>query len=217
MRSATSCNVATAAALCLLQLQLLLLSTSEAFKVRMSVPKANSIAYQIGRTQPQNSPSNINGILSLRGGDDVSSSTLDMDIDVDEIESSDAEEDEEEDEDEEEELDSKLVKAAQAASSKVKAKAVKAATAASKEAVASTLLANKPKAKQEASGLANFFQIPYIIKACMNPFIFVQMTKEYWKSLVNHKYGEAVKVGYTKRREHAVHRNILILTNHYCL
>ncbi|KAG7346965.1 hypothetical protein IV203_006034 [Nitzschia inconspicua] len=173
-------------------LQLLLLASTDGLKG--AVPLSNSIgssAFSVGYLRQENS-SNLKEILSLRGGDDDyddSSSTLDVEIDVDEIESS----DEDEVEDEEEELDPKLVRAAQAASSKVKATAIKAATAASKKAVASTLLASKPKPKKEKSGLAKLFHIPYIIKACLNPFIFIQMTTEYWRSLINHKYGEAVK------------------------
>ncbi|KAG7364406.1 hypothetical protein IV203_037608 [Nitzschia inconspicua] len=172
-------------------LQLLLLASTDGLKG--AAPRSKSIgssAFSVGYLRQENA-SNLKEILSLRGGDDDdyndSSSTLDVEIDVDEIESS----DEDEVEDEEEELDPKLVRAAQAASSKVKATAIKAATAASKKAVASTLLASKPK--KEKSGLAKLFHIPYIVKACLNPFIFIQMTTEYWRSLINNKYGEAVK------------------------
>lgn len=189
MRSATRRNFATATALSLALLQLLLF-TSEAFK--QAVHNTNLIA-SLTKCRTHQPLHPLHKILSLRGGDDDSSSTLDVEIDVDEIESSD-EEEEDEDEDVEEKLDPKLVRAAQAASSKVKAKAVKAATKSAKAAIASTLLANKPKEKKEKSGLAKLFHLPYIVKACLNPFIFLQMTKEYWKSLLNYKYGEAVKV-----------------------
>jgi hypothetical protein len=202
MRNTTRRNAVAAAALSVAFLQLLLLPFSDALKP--AVQLANSVPSSTITSrcaeQQQQQQQYLLDILSLRGGDDdvvddESASTLDVEIDVDEIESSDEDEEEEEEDEVEEKLDPKLVRAAQAASSKVKAKAVKAAQQASKKAVASTLLANKPKViKKEKTGFAKLFQIPYIIKACLNPFIFVQMTKGYWKSLVNHKYGEAVKV-----------------------
>jgi hypothetical protein len=185
MRSTARRNVVITTALSVALVQFLLL-TSEAFKqVVPSIPK--TIVAASGRV--------VHPILSLRGGDyyDDSSSTLDVEVDLDEIESSD-EEEEEEEEVVQEKLSPKLAQAVQAASSKVKAKAVKAATQSAKAAIESTLLTNNPKAKKEKSGLVKLFQLPYIVKACLNPFIFFQMTKEYWLSLFNHKYGEKAKV-----------------------
>jgi hypothetical protein len=34
----------------------------------------------------------------------------------------------------------------------------------------------------------SFFAVPYIIKATLNPVTFIQMTKAYWSSLLNHNY-----------------------------
>jgi hypothetical protein len=188
MRSTTRRNAATATALSVVLLYLLLL-TSEAFK--HAIPK-NSNAMNPVTTGGSHQ------ILSLRGGDDYyddSSSTLDVEVDVDEIESSDeGDEDDEEEAAEEERLNPKLARAVQTASTKVKAKAVKAATQSAKAAIKSSLLASKPTAKKEKTRLAKLFQIPYIVKACLNPFIFIQMTTEYWRSLFNHKYGEAARV-----------------------
>jgi hypothetical protein len=200
MRNTTRRNAVAAAALSVAFLQLLLLPFSDALKPAVQLANSVPSSTMTSRCAEQQQQLLLLDILSLRGGDDdvvddESASTLDVEIDVDEIESSDEDEEEEEEDEVEEKLDPKLVRAAQAASSKVKAKAVKAAQQASKKAVASTLLANKPKViKKEKTGFAKLFQIPYIIKACLNPFIFVQMTRGYWKSLVNHKYGEAVKV-----------------------
>ncbi|KAL3925356.1 MAG: hypothetical protein SGILL_000465 [Bacillariaceae sp.] len=128
-----------------------------------------------------------NTILDLRGGDDASSAAaLEVEIDVDDIESSDEEEEEEE---EEPKLDPKLARSAQSAVSKAKARAAKAAVNASKASVASALK-SKTEKKKSNSGL---FQIPYIVKACLNPFVFMQMTAGYWKSLFNYKFADTLK------------------------
>ena len=136
--------------------------------------------------QQQQSSTTI--ISQLRGG---SSSTVE--IDMDEIESSDEEEDED-DEEEEAALDPKLAKSAQAASSKVKARVAKAAASATKAAVAASLSKSKPEKKKSSSG--GLFSIPYIVKAVLNPFIFMQMTSAYWKSLFNYKFEETLMVRY---------------------
>jgi hypothetical protein len=200
MTSISRRNVATATALSV-ALMLTLLSTSEAFKLAVpTIPEAIATTVTSCRAHQ---------FLFVRGGDnyDDSSSILDVDIELDEIESSDEGEEEEEEEVEEEEelgedkdvdvgekLNPKLARAVQVASSKVKGKDVKTATQSTKAALESTLLASKPKTKNGKSGLAKLFQLPYIVKACLNPFIFIQMTKEYWLSLLNHKYGEKARV-----------------------
>jgi hypothetical protein len=200
MTSISRRNIATATALSV-ALMLILLSTSEAFKQAVPIiPKAMATTVTSWREHQ---------FLFVRGGDnyDDSSSILDVDIELDEIESSDEGEEEEEEEVEEEEelgedkdvdvgekLNPKLARAVQVASSKVKGKDVKTATQSTKAALESTLLASKPKTKNGKSGLAKLFQLPYIVKACLNPFIFIQMTKEYWLSLLNHKYGEKARV-----------------------
>lgn len=130
-------------------------------------------------------------LLELRGGDDASSAAaLEVEIDVDDIESSDEEEDENEEEEEEEpKLDPKLARSTQSAVSKAKARAAKAAASASKAKVASAL-----KSKTEKKSKSGLFHIPYIVKACLNPFVFMQMTKGYWKSLFNYKFADTLKV-----------------------
>jgi len=89
-------------------------------------------------------------------------------IDVD-IESS----DEEETEDEEEAPS--LTKATK-----------KAATKAVKESVAVAMKSTQKKSR--ISTLGNFFKLPYIVKACLNPVVFLKMTSGYWKSLYNINY-----------------------------
>ena len=107
----------------------------------------------------------------LRGG-----ASVDVDSnDEFEIESSD-----------EEEEDVKLTKSALSAAAKVKAKA----KSATKAAVSSTLQATaavKPR-KKTKSGIMKLLTIPYIVKACFNPFVLIQMTKGYWASLFNLDY-----------------------------
>jgi len=151
------------------------------------LPRSSSAAFlpnTVPRTRLQRQ-TQLFQLLSLRGGDDDddASSAIDIDIDVDDIESSDEEEDEE--------LDPKLAKAAQAASVKVKTATKKAAVQATKAAVASSL--SSTKKKKTKSGLMKFFRIPYIVKACLNPFTFWQMTAGYWKSLIDLNYLEEMK------------------------
>jgi hypothetical protein len=124
----------------------------------------------------------LDNSLVLRGG-----AAVDVEDDSEdefEIESSD-EEEEEEEEEEEAKVDPKLAKAALAAASKAKAKAKMAA----KTAVSSTLEATAAlKPKKKKSSLMKLLSIPYIIKACLNPFVLFQMTKGYWASLFNLDY-----------------------------
>jgi len=89
-------------------------------------------------------------------------------IDVD-IESSD-----EEETDDEEEVPS-LTKATK-----------KAATKAVKKSVAVAMKSSQKKSRFPKLG--NLFRLPYIVKACLNPIVFLKMTSGYWKSLYNINY-----------------------------
>lgn len=100
--------------------------------------------------------------LLLRGG---ASAVLEDQDDVSEIESSDYEEDEEDD----------LVKSARSTIVKK-----------TKKAVAASLAATKPKKKK--TSIVKLLRIPYILGACLNPAIVVQMIKGYWASLFNVNY-----------------------------
>ena len=93
-----------------------------------------------------------------------------MAIDVD-IESSDYEETD----DEEEEETPSLAKATK-----------KAATKTVKKSVAAAIKA--PQKESSSFSLGKFFRLPYIVKACLNPVVFFQMTAGYWKSLYNINY-----------------------------
>jgi hypothetical protein len=136
----------------------------------------------------------------LRGGASASATTAAIDV---EIESSDDEEevdmdDDDEDEVEEETSGKTLAKAAKAASMKAKLTASRAASQATKAAIASTLRksvsATTTSKKNTQLSWTRFLQIPYIIKACLNPFLFIQMTRGYWTSLFDYTYLDSTKV-----------------------
>lgn len=123
----------------------------------------------------------------VRGGDATTATDNQDDI---EIESSEDEAEEEESNDEEEEeeegLDAKLVKSAQTKAATVKTKIAKAAVQA---AIASTV---QPKVKKSSSRSSNsllkLLHIPYIVRACLNPFTVLKMTRAYFASLVQLDY-----------------------------
>jgi hypothetical protein len=102
--------------------------------------------------------------------------------DLDEIESSDEEYEEDE---QEEKFDASLTKSAIQSAVKAKVKEV----AAAKATVSSKLLSSAPT--REKRSLTSM--IPYIIRACFNPFTIWQMTRGYFKSLVNLDYPKVVR------------------------
>jgi hypothetical protein len=124
------------------------------------------------------------GMVVVRGGAATTAVVEDeiefesSDEDVDESQEQEHEEEEEEEEEEEAALDPKLAKATQQKAATIKTKMVKQAVAA----------AVKPQKKKSSSSLTRMFHIPYIIKACLNPFTFIQMTRAYWSSLINLEY-----------------------------
>lgn len=125
----------------------------------------------VSRTQ-QHSQSALDGdevffVNRIRGG---SSAALDV-----EIESSDYEETDDEEE------SPTLAKATKTAAMKAVKKSVAAAI-------------SKPKKKSVFSKLLSFIKLPYIVKACLNPFVFMQMTAGYWRSLTDIEYMNANKV-----------------------
>ena len=97
---------------------------------------------------------------------------------------------ESEEETEKEEIDPTLTKSALYAASKAKAKA----KAVAKEAVSSTLResAITPQRKKKTN-LLKRFKVPYIIRASINPFTLLQMTRGYWASLFNLNYLKEVR------------------------
>jgi hypothetical protein len=169
---------------------------------------------------------NFDTILLARGG--AISVEVEDDEDEMEIESSDEEEEEEEDEEEEEEeLNPKLVKSAISAASKAKANAATAVKATVSSTLQATSAASKAKAKAAAvvkatvsatvpkkkkkSSLLKLFRIPYILKACLNPFVLIQMTKGYFASLVNLNYLSDNVVSRSSRVEVSIESRVLFL------
>lgn len=116
-----------------------------------------------------------------RGG-----SISDSDDDEVDLDEEGEEDDEEEVEDEVAELDPVMVKAAKKASHKSKEKL----TAAVKAKVSAKLAAPAQKTKK-SGGL--FKSIPYIIRASLNPFTLIAMTKAYFESLFNLNYLQEVR------------------------
>jgi hypothetical protein len=142
---------------------------------------------------------NFDTILLVRGG----ATAVEVEDDEDEIEFESSDEEEEEEE-EEEELTPKLAKSAISAASKAKAKAATAV----KATVSATLQATAPKKKKESSFL-KIFRIPYILKACLNPFVLMQMTKGYFASLVNLDYLSDNVVSSSSRVEVSIEFRVL--------
>ena len=129
--------------------------------------------------------------LFVRGGATEVESEKQIDLDEDddemEIESS----------DDEEELDPKLAKSALTAASKRKAKAAGAVKAAVSSKLQETATSKEPSKKKSSKSILKLLKIPYIVQACLNPFILLRMTKGYFASLVNLDYLKEKKVSTT--------------------
>lgn len=122
--------------------------------------------------------------FAFRGGD--SSTVLDSDGEYDfDVDDSDIDESEDESEDEEEST-SKLLASAKKATTKAQTKK----TATAKKAINSGLAeaATKPAKKKKS-----MLRLPYIVRACANPFTLLAMTKAYFASLFNLEYAKKVR------------------------
>lgn len=121
-------------------------------------------------------------LIVLRGGSEIE----DEDYDHAEGDDSDADneddiETENEDNEEGQKMDPKLTKSAMLSTIKVSAKKA----AATKETVSSTL---KVKKSTKKGSLIKALQLPYFVRACMNPFTVFAMTRAYFASLFNLNY-----------------------------
>lgn len=121
--------------------------------------------------------------LSFRGGDATIADSDDEEEDLDELNG------EEADEEAEEESTAKLASSAVKASKKSQAKRATKA----KSAVNQKLVHNKITSVQKKQKRRKGIKIPYIIKACFNPFTVLAMTKAYFASLFNLDYGKKVR------------------------
>lgn len=119
---------------------------------------------------------NTDQYLHIRGGD----SDSDSDSDYDEESETESEED-----DEASAGLSAIPATLTKATRKAATKAVKTSVA---TAMKHTMTKKKKKKKNNNSVITQYLRIPYIVKACFNPFVFYQMTKGYWSSLFSHNY-----------------------------
>jgi hypothetical protein len=129
--------------------------------------------------QVRSSLSNM-AYLAVRGG-----ATLAMEEDTDN-----EEEFEDEEEEEEMELDASLAASALKSTKKTKTKASSSKSATVKKTMSAKLATKKPKKK---GSLLKFLRVPYIVRACLNPFTVLSMTKHFWLSLVNLEYPPKVR------------------------
>ena len=83
----------------------------------------------------------------------------------------------------------KAAKKAALSASTVKA-AAKVKSKKSKDAVNVKLAATSARSSSSSSSRSPLLKIPYIIRACLNPFTVIAMTKAYWQSLFNIKFME---------------------------
>jgi len=115
------------------------------------------------------------------GSNDVVESDYEEDV---ELELSDTEEEEEEEEEEKQKI---LSKSTVSAAQKIKKKKIAQATSQSKAKVNTALLqkTNKKKKRKTSVSLFKKLHVPYIIRACMNPFTVIAMTRAYFASLFN--------------------------------
>jgi outer membrane biosynthesis protein TonB len=119
-------------------------------------------------------------------------------------EEEDDEEEEEEKKEEEEKAEAKLAAAKLASATVKKTRKAKSKKAATKKAsVKKVLKAKLTKAKltkekpavtkkeKKKGSLLKFLRLPYIVRACLNPFTVFAMTRAYWASLCNLNYGKS--------------------------
>lgn len=123
-------------------------------------------------TTISNTNTNTDQYLHIRGGDSDSDSEYD-------------EESESEEEDEASAGLSAIPATLTKATRKAATKAVKTSVA---TAMKHTSTKKKKKKNNNNSVITKYLRIPYIVKACFNPFVFYQMTKGYWSSLFSHNY-----------------------------
>ena len=119
-----------------------------------------------------NTNTNTDPYLHIRGGDSDSDNEYDEDT-------------ESEEEDETSAGLSAIPATLTKATQKAATKAVKTSVA---TAMKHTMTKKKKKKKNNNSVITQYLRIPYIVKACFNPFVFYQMTKGYWSSLFSHNY-----------------------------
>jgi hypothetical protein len=149
-----------------------MLPLSDAFRVQQLHPQT----IQLNRNK------NVGTIFSLRAGS-IDDSEYDYE-DSDEEEEYD-EYDEEDEEDEDAKLSVSAIKAMKKAQAKKQREAKSKVSTSLHKAATST---SKPKPTKAKKTLKIMSKIPYVIRAFMNPFTVIAMTKGYFASLVNIDY-----------------------------
>jgi hypothetical protein len=155
-------------------LLLLLLQLTEGHRVaRVSSPTISSRNPVVLERRP---------FIVVRGGAEVDDEDDSL-AEGDDVDSADEEdiEDEAEEKEEEKKLDPKLTKSAMLSTTKVQSKKA----AATKEAMSATL---KVKKSTKKGSFMKALQLPYFVRACMNPFTVLAMTRAYFASLFNLNY-----------------------------
>ena len=126
-------------------------------------------------------------MVSLRGGATVVADEDEDEESEDEDEVVELDSDDEEVEEEEEE-ESKALVASLAAAALKSTKKTKAKTQLSKSSSVKKTMSSKLSTPKKKGSLLKFFRVPYIIRACLNPFTVMSMSKHFWLSLVSLDY-----------------------------
>ena len=99
-----------------------------------------------------------------------------------------------------EEEDEPIVKKTKALASSTKSKILRSKNVSVKTAAANAMAKSKPVAT--SGGLGKFYRrmVPHIIRACLNPFTFVRMSRAYFASLLDINYMKEVSVSFSGER-----------------
>lgn len=125
-------------------------------------------------------------LQTLRGGATLVADDEEEDLDEEEEEEEASEDelvDSDDEEEEEDEFDASLAAAAVKSTQKTKSKTQSTKTSTVKQTMSAKLV--QPKKKKKGS---LFKAVPYILRACLNPFTVMSMTKHFWVSLFNLEY-----------------------------
>jgi outer membrane biosynthesis protein TonB len=174
----------------------------------LALPVHARSSQRVAFVLPRQAPTSA--LLVARGGatavdeDDEESEDEEEELAVVNEEEDDEEEEEEKKEEEEEKAEAKLAAAKLASATVKKTRKAKSKKAATKKAsVKKVLKAKLTKAKltkekpavtkkeKKKGSLLKFLRLPYIVRACLNPFTVFAMTRAYWASLCNLNYGKS--------------------------
>jgi len=147
--------------------------------ILLQIPNAS--AYVLTKSTVSIQKDNI-AFLIPKGGANAVEIEYDSDEEVDESES---EYESESESEEEEEEAATLLKSTVASTAKRQKK--------QKEETKSTMSAVLQKQKKKRKSMFPKIRLPYLLRACLNPFTLFSMTKTYWASLINISYLEELQ------------------------